>query len=196
MKGMDEASWLACGDPGQLLDFLGSKASPRKLRLFACGCCRAISYFINDRRRRAVVEVAERYADGEANSQELSHGQSGADFIGLSCAASANAFQGAVGWAKPGGMTADEASARADLLRDLFWPFQVVTVEPAWRSADVMALARAVYVGRDFSLGSMRALSDALEEAGCAEEAMLAHLRGPGRHVRGCRVVDLLLEKE
>jgi hypothetical protein len=39
-------------------------------------------------------------------------------------------------------------------------------------------------------------LSDALEEAGCMEEAMLRHLRSPGPHARGCHAVDLLLGKE
>jgi hypothetical protein len=38
-------------------------------------------------------------------------------------------------------------------------------------------------------------LGDALEEAGCSDEEILAHLRGPGPHVRGCWVVDLLLNK-
>jgi hypothetical protein len=35
-------------------------------------------------------------------------------------------------------------------------------------------------------------LADALEEAGCADEAMLGHLRGPGPHVAGCWAVDAL----
>jgi hypothetical protein len=39
-------------------------------------------------------------------------------------------------------------------------------------------------------------LADALEEAGCTNVAILGHCRGPGEHVRGCWVVDLLLGKE
>ena len=35
-------------------------------------------------------------------------------------------------------------------------------------------------------------LADALEDAGCADAAILAHCREPGEHVRGCWVVDLL----
>jgi hypothetical protein len=34
-----------------------------------------------------------------------------------------------------------------------------------------------------------------LEEAGCTSEDILKHCRGPGEHVRGCWVVDLLLGK-
>jgi hypothetical protein len=39
-------------------------------------------------------------------------------------------------------------------------------------------------------------LAEAQEEAGCTEQAILEHLRGPGPHVRGCWPVDLVLAKE
>jgi hypothetical protein len=38
-------------------------------------------------------------------------------------------------------------------------------------------------------------LSDALEESGCTDTDLLAHLRSAGPHVRGCRAVDLVLGK-
>ena len=42
---------------------------------------------------------------------------------------------------------------------------------------------------------SMPILNDALYEAGCCDETILSHCRGPGPHVRGCWVVDLVLGK-
>ena len=39
-------------------------------------------------------------------------------------------------------------------------------------------------------------LADALEDAGCGDVDILAHLRGPGPHVRGCWAVDPLLGRE
>jgi hypothetical protein len=51
-----------------------------------------------------------------------------------------------------------------------------------------------MYDSRDFT--DMPILADALEEAGCTDSNILMHCRGPGPHVRGCWVVDLLLGKE
>jgi hypothetical protein len=42
----------------------------------------------------------------------------------------------------------------------------------------------------------MPELADALAEAGCNNPDILSHCRGPGPHVRGCWVVDLVLGKE
>jgi hypothetical protein len=57
----------------------------------------------------------------------------------------------------------------------------------------VVAFARQMYESRDFS--PMPILADALQDAGCDHPDVLAHCRGPGPHVRGCWVVDLVLGK-
>jgi hypothetical protein len=41
----------------------------------------------------------------------------------------------------------------------------------------------------------MGVLADALLDAGCADEELLAYCRGGGEHVRGCWAVDALLGK-
>jgi hypothetical protein len=42
---------------------------------------------------------------------------------------------------------------------------------------------------------SRRRRPEILEEAGCADEQILAHLRGPDLHAPGCWALDLLLGK-
>jgi hypothetical protein len=70
----------------------------------------------------------------------------------------------------------------------------------AWQDFTVVRLAQAAYDHRTLPAGSLdptrlAVLTDALEEAGCNNQEMLTHLRGPGPHVRGCWVVDLLIGK-
>ena len=83
----------------------------------------------------------------------------------------------------------------ARLVRDIFGnPFRPATCSPAWRTDTVLALARQIYESREFC--GMPILADALQDAGCEDEQLLSHSRGPGLHVRGCWVVDLVLGKE
>ncbi len=68
---MTEAEWLAGHDPDTLLNFLGGGASNRRLRLFACACCRRIWGLLTSPRYRRAVETSERYADRLAGPLEL-----------------------------------------------------------------------------------------------------------------------------
>ena len=88
-----------------------------------------------------------------------------------------------------------EARTEAILIRDIFGnPFRPVTPDPAWHTATAVALAKGIYQERGFD--RMPILADALEDAGCTSQEILGHCRGPGPHVRGCWVVDLLMKKE
>jgi hypothetical protein len=81
----------------------------------------------------------------------------------------------------------------ADLVREVFVsPF----VEPprfngAWRSETVVQLVRHAQTTSDFS--TLPILADALEEAGCDDSNLLAHLRGRGPHARGCWALEAIL---
>jgi hypothetical protein len=68
---MTEADWHTCGDPKPLLHILRDKGNNRKCRLFAVACCRRIECLIVDEPSRRAVEMAMRYADGEATEAEV-----------------------------------------------------------------------------------------------------------------------------
>jgi hypothetical protein len=94
-----------------------------------------------------------------------------------------------------------ERAAQAALLRDVYGnPFRLVFFDPIWRTPTVLMLATASYEDRTLPTGHLdpdrlAVLADALEDAGCSDPAILEHLRGPGPHVRGCFVIDLVLGK-
>ena len=88
-----------------------------------------------------------------------------------------------------------ERSIYGDLVHCVFGnPFRPAPFSPAWRTDATIALARHMYESREFS--AMPILADALQDAGCDSADILDHCRGPGPHVRGCWVVDLVLGKE
>ena len=79
---MTEGEWLAGDDVDEMLDYLKSEAkvvrSPkgrRKMRLFACGCCRQVWQLVEDPRSRRLVELSEQFADGLAAPLELAEAE-------------------------------------------------------------------------------------------------------------------------
>jgi hypothetical protein len=91
-----------------------------------------------------------------------------------------------------------ERRAQAELARDLFGnPFCPMPPLLASAAGAVVKLARAAYDERLLPEGHLdparlAVLADALEEGGAPTE-VLAHLRSPGPHVRGCHAVDAIL---
>jgi hypothetical protein len=75
---MTEQEWLACDDPKPMLEFLQGKASERKLRLFACACCRRIWRSLPNATCREAVELSERFGDGLADAEALRQAQDAA----------------------------------------------------------------------------------------------------------------------
>jgi hypothetical protein len=91
---------------------------------------------------------------------------------------------------------ARQASALRDIVGNPFRP--PPAIDPTWlrwNEGTAAGIAQAIYDERAFD--RMPVLADALEEAGCDNEEVLAHCRQQGAgHVRGCWVLDLLLAKE
>ena len=88
-----------------------------------------------------------------------------------------------------------EESVQILLAFDIFGnPFRPVAFDPNWQTSTAVGIARTMYDARDF--GAMPILADALQDAGCEDDAILNHCRDAKQvHVRGCWVVDLVLGK-
>ena len=69
-----------------------------------------------------------------------------------------------------------------------------MTFDPSWGMTTAHQLAQQMYDSRDFI--AMPILADALQDAGCNNDDILDHCRGPRPHVRGCWVVDRVPGKE
>jgi hypothetical protein len=91
-----------------------------------------------------------------------------------------------------------EDEAQAILVRDIFGnPFRPVTLDREHKTSTTVALAQTAYDERplpssELDPARLAVLADALEEAGAFGE-LVAHLRSPGHHVRGCFALDLCL---
>ncbi len=72
---LTEAEWLSSTIPRAMLMTLEDRANTReidrKLRLFACACARRVWHLLEDERSVKAIEVAEEYADGMVDPEEL-----------------------------------------------------------------------------------------------------------------------------
>lgn len=237
---MTAKGWLKCADLRLMLHSLKGKTTERKLRLFACACCRRIWDRITDSCSRKAIQISELYADGNATIKELESAFMAADRVhsllasqwlsefmsgdrvsfslpsqAMSIESSADAARLAAhpearGLADGTAIAAmiavaghgkdyfthalKEEADQCILLRDIFGnPFHSVSVDPSWLTPTVKAMARRIYGGRAFE--RLPELAQELEKVECDNRQMLDHCHGPGPHVRGCWVVDLVLRK-
>lgn len=228
---MTESEWLASEDPAAMLSHLfsrhdgGRRPSGRKCRLFALAVARTDPQWP----RWSASSPPKRYA--AAVEDALEQGRADYDFsdreardYGLWFAVrSASEAAELMAQQSPGRVA-------AALLREIVGnPLRPVTLDPAWLTPTVLALAASAYEERDddgtLDTLTLLAVADALEEAGCdtaecdecegtgcgvdrepgcdccfrchgnrrVTHPLLAHLRAPGPHVRGCWVLDLIL---
>jgi hypothetical protein len=195
---------------------LKSKAGRRRLRLFLCADVRRAWNLLEYEVYRKAIETAERFADDQADEHELKtlwqevtnltlnrerERESGPQIL-ASYAAGVASFPKLSDSLKSWIHTArihrttkpPHSGPPCDILRDLYGnPFRRVQAEPSWLKWNAGALpkmAQAIYDER--ANDRLPLLADALEDAGCTAAAILDHCRGPGPHVRGCWVVDLL----
>jgi hypothetical protein len=88
-----------------------------------------------------------------------------------------------------------ERGVQATLLRCVYGnPFHSTEIDRGWLDgAGSVAKWLANQIAETDAFDRLPELADALEEAGCVDEALLAHCREPGPHARGCWAVEVLV---
>jgi hypothetical protein len=219
---MTEAEWLTSVNSEAMLAVVRDKGSDRLWRLFAVACLRTIEGRLRDERSRRALDVAERMADGKATHKEVewavaqaqdaaheAEREAWTDEVRINFGwderheklwQAARAARHLLACVRPevGYDSLDDGLRLPDVIREVFGnPFRWTPIEPAWLAENdgaALKLALAIYGGHAFEL--LPILADALEDAGCTDDAILAHLHGPGPHVRGCWALDLILGKQ
>jgi hypothetical protein len=213
---MDEQAWRSATDPRAMLEFLNGKASDRKLRLFACACCRRLWPLLVHQESKDSVEALERHADGLLDQSGFTNAWVAASHVriirktrkrdsspektaawAVSTALFPETFRGVSSSAslvrRAGHVSPEEEDRRqCGDLRCLFGnPFRPLPRRTF--PTHVVGLAEAIYaafpaVSEDYAI-----LADALEELG--EAGAAAHCRQDS-HARSCYVVDWITGKE
>jgi hypothetical protein len=206
-----EADWLACTDPELLLRFQPDWPNSRKCRLFACACLRVAWIDVTDARSRHAVEVAERLADGLADANEVKQARKEARAAAATLqgvphvivaassvlddrAPAIHAARIVIGqpWRKASSLI---ASLFRDIAGNPFRPPRPLSPAVlAWNDGTVPRIAAGIDAERAFD--RLPILADALEDAGCNDEALVEHCRSPGPHVKGCWAVDWIRGKD
>jgi hypothetical protein len=209
---MTEAEWLACGQPDTLLNWLEYKSdhppSRRKLAQVVAAWFRQIGRFVHDDLTLRALRILERAMEGPVVQSDLAEFR--AELARRDQWYTPDTAQWVVRvlWPDEVGVSPEAVTRHVALrvspylgpieqcgiLRDVIAnPFRTISLDPSWLSSTVLALAQGIYEDRAFD--RLPILADAMQDAGCEDADILSHCCGPGPHVRGCWVVDLVLGK-
>jgi hypothetical protein len=213
---MTEAEWFACEKVWLLAAALGYPGG-RKFRLLLVASCRRWLDW-HDQRLLGALEAAEYFADGLVSAESLLQaetdvlaalksryepdGRIAGRIYDLHCLCHDAATHDLEAWSESSWGDFSYDFLTPHLVREI-WSglFRPMPPDPEPAPAYARSLARVIYEERLLPSGyldnaRLAVLSDALEEAGCTDDDILAHLRSPGPHVRGCWALDLVLGKE
>ena len=221
---MTEEEWLNAAGPKAIVPAVGGQPA-RKRRLWAIACVRRLvdcwngfgdfyaaalgagDAYADDAAQRAALVAVRRRVAAEQRELESSHDEYRYYFTCICWAVWLALDPADVNLAELAIRVSDATHDRYErpdweaedrvygsVARCVFGnPYRSVASDRRWRTADVLGMARGIYEERAFD--RLPILADALQDAGCADEQLLGHGRGPGPHVRGYWVVDLVLGK-
>jgi len=226
---MMDTEWNSTSNPDEMLDVIHelkagkSKLGRRKLRLFACACCRSWWDDLSADSREA-LEITERYADGGATRSDFGRAQriSTYDFgdtqepSTFEEALNRHTVDGATNWLTSGAEIAafcigqrlravarqhsirklnQETKRQIALLHEVFGdPSDPPKVDPAWIEWNNGAIPiLANEIYTDPQSADYSRLRRQLKSAGCDDSTFLGHCSSHHRHVVGCWLLDVLI---
>lgn len=194
-----------------MLDFLRPWACDRRLRLFACACCRDIWDWLEEEYQRQAVLVAEQFADGncsvlglmEMNRQSSHHVKPAPNNLAI------DTYWSSIACMVTHGESIDAAICvefnttylrrhkrneirkhHCGILRDIFGnPF----LRPSYSEQfpeHITQLAQQLY--SDYTFDRLPLLANELANIG-ANDLLIEHCRHAKPHFRGCWAIDLIL---
>jgi len=227
-RAMIDAEWDNTKNPEAMLQVVRqlkpgkSKYGRRKLRLFACACCRNWWDDFSTNSREA-LEITERYADGQATRREFGRAQriSEYDFRDVQeqstfeTAVNRSTVNGATNWltssAEIAGfcipqhlravarqhsvhMLDQETERQVTLLREVFGdPNRPPSIERKWLEWNDGAIPRlADEIYRNPQPGDYLRLRQYLSSSGCDDSIVLDHCSSRHPHIVGCWLLDVL----
>lgn len=217
---MTEQEWLTATDPKPMLQFLKGKASDRKLRLFLIACSLRTFADAPWEEITDAIPAVEMFIEKAISPADFAPAKDAINWgiwemcesLNLRAEALLVAIQeqdvsaelanhtvkrALDGWRMnvPDLDIVKEHLAVCHIARDIFGnSFRPVVIKPSWLTSTVVTLATGIYQEKAFD--RIPILAGTLQDAGCDNDEILTHCRGPGPHVRGCFLIDLLLGKE
>lgn len=188
---------------------LPEELGDRKLRLLLAAACR-LAFRDKPTEASLAIETLERFADTGKTKGALREFQKAhtdwhdprnqSEYVGLYHALTLDDPELAiipVTGAIQSGLRMNSLEALRELQRlhrDLISPLTASDEFLAgWRTSAITDLAKSMYDSRNFS--EMQRLAELLEHDGCRHPAVLEHCRDPKlKHVRGCWVIDAILD--
>jgi hypothetical protein len=217
---MEQNNWQGLNDLQEMLQLIKDEVRPRKFRLFACACLRQLRERTDDPHFRRLVVLSERYVEGDCDREAFRtafrrawpNGWERARVVALvaidpdpqsmpfwRCLELCNEIIDLTSPGRPRYYYSPAPNRESkplrkqqrEMLREVVGePFAPPRFDPAWRTPDVKTLAESI--AKEGSFEDLPILADPLEDAGCRDGALLAHLRGPGPHALGCWALDLV----
>jgi hypothetical protein len=195
---MDETTWRTTTNlRTDLLEHVRTTASGRKHRLFGCACVRRVWDQLTPD-GRAALERAESLAEGRPPEPAAELTLEGLSLLGQAILRLLGPPDGARHAATDvvrfvGADWRRELEVQCALARCVFGnPFRPPLQDTPWARAETVRQMAEV-IADEGRFADLPILADALEDAGCSDEGVLAHCRGGGSHARGCWVLDVIL---